>query len=155
MQVVLLADVQNGYASQWIRIANTQGVEDIHIGDCFREQGFGKGAEELKVAGVDISPIGGFSKLFVDRGGNATQPEVHRLGCVFEMVAIAPPVHEPGLHDSDTDRLLRRPAGEGVVTMDVPANSIREQAAGRGRGRPPGSKNKPKPELVEMPAGFE
>src|SRR5665213_19760 len=89
MELVLLADVQNGYGSSWIRIANTAGVEDIHIGDCFREQGFGKGAEEFKVAGVDISKVGGFSKLFVDRGANATQPEVHRLGCVFEMVSIA------------------------------------------------------------------
>src|SRR5665213_1505054 len=89
MELVLLADVQNGYGSSWIRIANTAGVEDIHIGDCFREQGFGKGAEEFKVAGVDISKVGGFSKLFVDRGANATQPEVHRLGCVFEMVGIA------------------------------------------------------------------
>jgi len=133
MELVLLADVQNGYASSWIRIANTAGVEDIHIGDCFREQGFGKGAEELKVAGVDISPVGGFSKLFVDRGANATQPEVHRLGCVFEMVSIA----------------------VGPSTVSPAFDSIREQAAGRGRGRPPGSKNKPKPERVEMPVGFE
>ena len=141
MELVLLADVQNGYGSSWIRIANTAGVEDIHIGDCFREQGFGKGAEELKVAGVDISKVGGFSKLFVDRGANATQPEVHRLGCVFEMVGIAPAVE--------------------LVVTDVtnytapPSYSIHEQAAGTPRrGRPAGSKNKPKAEPVETLAGF-
>jgi hypothetical protein len=88
MELVLLADVQGGYGSQWIRIANTQGVAEIKIGDCFREQGFGQGSEELKVAGVDISPVGGASKIFVDRGANATQPMTHRLGAVMEQVGV-------------------------------------------------------------------
>src|ERR1700674_894027 len=91
MELVLLHDLQNSFASNWIRIANTSGVEEIQIGDAFREQGFGHGAEELKVAGVDISKVGGASRLFMDRAANNTQPEVHRLGCVFELVRIAPP----------------------------------------------------------------
>lgn len=88
MDIVLLADVQSGFGSQWVRIANTAGVKEIKIGDCFREQGFGEGSEEFKVAGVDISPIGGASKIFVDRGANATPPMTHRLGAVMEQVRV-------------------------------------------------------------------
>jgi hypothetical protein len=147
MELVLLADVQNGYGSQWIRIANTAGVGEIQIGDCFREQGFGPGAEELKVAGIDISRVGGASKLFVDRAANATQPEIHRLGCVFDHVRIEP---EPVTLDASNFTALPSYEIDHVQHGDI---TIRQQS--RGRGRPPGSKNKPKPERVEMPVGFE
>lgn len=88
MELVLLGDIQNGYASNWARIANTAGVAEIQIGDRFREQGFGQGAEELEVAGIDISVVGGASRLFFNRAANATQPEVHRLGAVLLQVGI-------------------------------------------------------------------
>src|SRR5437868_13868633 len=88
MELVLLQDFQNSFASDWMRVANTSGLKDIQIGDRFREQGFGAGAEELEVDGLGLSEVGGLSRLHVIRGANATKPEVHRLGAVFIQVGI-------------------------------------------------------------------
>jgi hypothetical protein len=135
-----------------VRIANTHGVADIHIGDRFREQGFGPGAEELEVAGVNISQVGGASQLFFNRAANATKPEVHRLGAVFNQVGIkvgaaVDPAYQP----------LRETVGVTDATNFTapPAYSVSEEVVPpkRGRGRPPGSKNRPKAE-VAFPTGF-
>jgi hypothetical protein len=162
MELVFLQDVQGGYASNWARIANTEGVKDIHIGDRFREQGFGPGAEELEVAGVDISPIGGASRLFFNRAANATQPEVHRLGAVFLQVGIKPAAVDPAYQPLRETVLV----GSAANFTDTPANgsasaeslpapegTTEPLVAPRKRGRPPGSKNKAKEE-VAFPAGF-
>ena len=152
MELVLLADYQNSFASNWCRVANTAGVNDIHIGDRFREQGVGQGGEELEVAGVDISPVHGFSRLFFNRGANATKPEVHRLGAVFEQVGIKALVVDPAYQPlretvNVTDATnFTAPPSFTVETVDVPLK--------RGRGRPPGSKNKAKEEVV-LPVGFQ
>lgn len=95
MELVLLADCQNSYAAQWIRVASTAGLKDVRIGDRFREQGFGPGSEEFQVDGIDISPVSGASKLFVIRAANATQPMTHRLGAVLEQVGIATKAVDP------------------------------------------------------------
>src|SRR6202171_3607896 len=95
MDLVLLHDLQSSFASNWARIANTAGTKDIQIGDRFREQGFGAGAEELEVAGVDISPIGGASRLFFNRAANATQPMTQRLGAVLAQVGIKATTTDP------------------------------------------------------------
>lgn len=162
MELVLLADCQSSFASSWQRVANTQGIKDIHIGDRFREQGFGVGAEELEVAGVDISPVGGFSRLYFNRGGNATKPEVHRLGAVFEQVGIEGAEHElagvavtantsaaisiTNVQTNGSASAEVSPPSEGTTEPLVPLK--------RGRGRPPGSKNKTKQEVV-LPVGFQ
>ena len=170
MILCLLQDVQSSFASNWARVANLPGLADIHIGDRFREQGVGPGGEELEVAGVDISPVGGFSRLFFNRGANATQPEVHRLGAVLEPVGIlvrpiGPPIdggtfqpieiiNVPSAAHSITNSPTNGsasaeslPPPEGVKTEPlVPLK--------RGRGRPAGSKNKAKQEVV-LPVGFQ
>jgi hypothetical protein len=166
MDLVLLQDIQGGYASNWARIANTAGVKDIHIGDRFREQGFGPGAEELEVAGSEISPIGGASRLFFHRAANATQPMPHRLGAVLEQVGVKPaavdPAYQPlretvsvasgsGLNLSNT--LANGSASAATVPASEAVASEPLASPKRGRGRPPGSKNKAKEE-VAFPAGF-
>jgi hypothetical protein len=161
MELVLLGDIQNGYASNWARIANTDGVADIKIGDRFREQGFGQGAEELEVAGVDISPIGGASRLFFNRAANATQPEVHRLGAVLLPVGMprAEPTQHPEQVKADTVLLTHLeiiPENFGRSKDNATAMRVPEDAQvplKRGRGRPKGSKNVRKGE-VAFPTGF-
>jgi len=152
MELVVLHDVQNAFNSTWVRVANTQGISDIHIGDRFREQGFGPGAEELEVAGINISAVGGASQLFFNRAANATKPEVHRLGAVFHMVGMGKPATVDPAYQP-----LRETVGVGsaVNLSDAPTNgtSSAEVAPKRGRGRPPGSKNRAKP-TVEFPPGF-
>src|SRR5438105_4462002 len=81
MQLVLLQDMVSSYAANWGRVANTEGIERIQIGDCFKEQGT---YEELRVAGIDISPVGGASRIYFERCANATQPQTHRIGAVLE-----------------------------------------------------------------------
>jgi hypothetical protein len=163
MELVFLQDVQGGYASNWARIANTEGVKDIKIGDRFREQGFGPGAEELEVAGVDISPIGGASRLFFNRAANATQPEVHRLGAVFfpvflkatmtsdiEIVVVSNPLSEYEIKPGGSRVTAEIVNGTDAVNVTGPEPAL---VTKRGRGRPAGSKNKAKDE-VAFPAGF-
>jgi hypothetical protein len=159
MELVLLSDFQKSYASDWMRVANTSGLSDVHIGDRFREQGFGAGAEELEVDGLGISEVGGLSRLHVIRAANATQPETHRLGAVFLQVGIKPAAVDPAYQplretingtdaiviSSDSSSTNRE---EGVVvSATAPLVSLKR------RGRPPGSKNK-KTEEVAFPAGF-
>jgi hypothetical protein len=172
VELVLLGDIQNGYASNWARIANTTGVSEIQIGDRFREQGFGAGAEELEVAGIDISVVGGASRLFFNRAANATQPEVHRLGAVLLRVGIkAEELSQEDAIMADIKQhwtnAVAAPVVDGkVVTVDekqelVRAALVTASAASseplvplkRGRGRPKGSKNKAHKE-VAFPAGF-
>lgn len=161
MELVLLQDVQNSFSSGWIRVANTSGLNDVHIGDRFREQGFGPGAEELEVAGVNISPVGGLSQLFVNRGGNATKPEVHRLGAVLEQVGIKV---EGYVHNGDplvnatsavavTNQPTNGSASADAVPVEASSTEPLVDLKKRRRGRPPGSKNKSKTE-VELPVGF-
>jgi hypothetical protein len=161
VELVLLADFQKSYASDWMRVANTEGVKDIRIGDRFREQGFGAGAEELEVDGLGISEVGGLSRLHVIRAANATQPEVHRLGAVFLQVGIKAAVIDP------TYQPLREIINgtDAVVVTSEPFAGLPERlqstagtpeamvAMKRGRGRPKGSKNVVKEE-VAFPAGF-
>lgn len=164
MELVILQDVQNAFGSNWARIANTSGVQNIHIGDRFREQGFGPGAEELEVAGVDISPVGGLSRLFFNRGANATKPEVHRLGAVFEQVGIKlepvavtavtsaaisvtnQPTNGSASADAQVAPATTTTSDEGTTEPLVPLK--------KRRGRPPGSRNKTKAEEVSLPVGF-
>ena len=160
MILCILQDVQSSFASNWARVANLPGLADIHIGDRFREQGVGPGGEELEVAGVDISPVGGFSRLFFNRGANATKPDVHRLGAVFEQVGIKALVVDPAyqplretINGTDAVAVTAEPFSEGVIVKmaGAPDEFI---PAKRGRGRPPGSKNKARDE-VKLPVGFE
>lgn len=177
MELVLLGDIQNGYASNWARIANTSGVAEIQIGDRFREQGFGQGAEELEVAGIDISVVGGASRLFFNRAANATQPEVHRLGAVLLQVGIkaesngVPVFVGQTVSNSPLAEVVEfhPPSREEVIAevakIDPPlAAALSETATNggepgplaplkRGRGRPKGAKNKAKEE-VAFPPGF-
>ena len=136
MELVLLGDIQGGYGSNWYRVANTEGVSEIQIGDRFREKGYGPGSEELEVAGVDISVVGGFSRIFFNRAANATQPEVHRLGAV--------------LLPTSADNLLL--AANGFSRSETQTESLVVPSKPR-RGRPPGSRNKSKQE-VSFPTGF-
>lgn len=156
MELVLLGDIQNGYASNWARIANTEGVDKIQIGDRFREQGFGQGAEELEVAGLDISPVGGASRLFFNRAANATQPEVHRLGAVLLPVAVIPAQVERNLASTTTAIAVTNQPTNGSAPADAtlledPPESLVPLT--RRRGRPKGSKNKLHKE-VRFPTGF-
>src|SRR2546426_6135279 len=89
MQLVLLQDMVSSYAANWARVANSEGIERIQIGDCFKEQGT---YEELKVAGIDIPPVGGASRLYFERCANATQPQTHRIGAVLEPTMTAEPI---------------------------------------------------------------
>jgi hypothetical protein len=195
VELVLLGDLQSGYSQTWARVANTEGVHDIQIGDRFREQGFGPGAEELEVAGVDISQVGGASRVFVIRAANATQPEVHRLGAVFLQVGIKPKAEatvevEPILETPGrkVDEVPLSPAStvapvtaeelgwyplepdEAVAiessldhngsnatshTASVESQTEPLVALKRKRGRPIGSRNKPRVEEVALPAGFD
>jgi hypothetical protein len=179
MELVFLSDMQLSFASNWQRVANTAGVKDITIGDRFREQGFGPGAEELEVAGIELSPIGGLSRLFFNRGANATKPDVHRLGCVFEQVGIKPAAVDPAYQPpretiNGTDALVIAAEAtvddsERMIAALPPDQRLGPPWAGippelgpgletvppvkRGRGRPPGSKNK-KTEEIKLPVGF-
>lgn len=177
MELVLLQDVQSSFGSNWARVANTSGVREIQIGDRFREQGFGPGAEELEVAGVDISPVGGMSRLFFNRGGNATKPEVHRLGAVLEQVGIKVLALEvtqsvttvsdslvngkpiPLINKSEATAVTNQPTNGSASAVPVIASADDEPlvpVAKRRRGRPPGSKNRTKAQTeVALPAGFE
>lgn len=168
MELVILQDVVASFSSNWLRVANTAGLNSVQIKDRFREQGFGEGAEELEVEGIDISPVGGASRIFFRRAANNTQAEVHKLGCVFLQTYPVPPLLQP----IDANNALVNTgwhipistvnaAASGITVSDVQVNTavgIAEPeepefitAGGtqyanpkRGRGRPPGSKNKPK-----------
>lgn len=160
MELVLLADVQNGYGSTWIRIANTTGVSAIGIGDRFREQGFGAGAEEFEVDGVDISPVGGLSRLHVIRGAGATQPMTHRLGAVFEQVNARELVFASDVLTNATSAVsvTNQPTNgsASAEALSPPPEGVRTEPLvplKRGRGRPKGSRNKTKQEVV-LPVGF-
>lgn len=139
MELVLLQDVQSGYGSGWVRIANTEGVHQIQINDRFREQGFGQGAEELEVAGIDISPVGGLSKLYVNRGAGATQPEIHRLGAVFYPISVAQ-TSQPEVAAVDAEPV----APVVVTTPSTGTTATSDFVPLPKRGRPLGSKNKPR-----------
>ena len=158
MELVLLADLQNSFASDWIRVANTSGLKDVHIGDRFREQGQGAGLEELEVDGLGISDVGGLSRLHVIRGGNATQPMTHRLGAVLEQVGIAAKEVDPAYQPlretiNGTQAYVVTVSDQTVGDSLVDGKPIEAIQPKRGRGRPPGSKNKAKEE-VAFPAGF-
>jgi hypothetical protein len=174
VELVLLSDFQKSYASDWMRVANTSGLGDVHIGDRFREQGFGAGAEELEVDGLQISDVGGLSRLHVIRAANATQPETHRLGAVFLQVGIKPAAVDPAyqplreiMNGTDAVGMTATNGGEPMPDIEGPtenteAEPIDPYSLGmeapiepvkRGRGRPPGSKNK-KTEEIKLPVGF-
>ena len=169
MELVLLSDFQKSYASDWMRVANTSGLKNVQIGDRFREQGFGAGAEELEVDGLGISDVGGLSRLHVIRAANATQPETHRLGAVFLQVGIKPAAVDPAYQPL---RETVNGTDAAVITMGdvfgaeqfanpehaalpvvISSERIAVEGTPRKRGRPPGSKNKAKEE-VAFPAGF-
>jgi hypothetical protein len=207
MELVLLQDLQSSYASGWARVANSSGLGDVQIGDRFREQGFGPGSEEMEVAGLNISAVGGASQLFFNRAANATQPMVHRLGAVMLQVGIK--TEEAAAERTQQDERSEPPREVSAMTPTAPAPVTAESlgwyplepdeavaleptldhnggdAAGltftinaaasataprvpvdaqeplvalkRKRGRPIGSRNKPKAEIKEevaLPAGF-
>ena len=153
MELVLLQDVQNSFASNWARVANTSGLSDIQIKDRFREQGFGAGHEELEVEGVDISKVGGFSRLYFRRAANATQPEVHRLGAVFEQVGIAAEGYAKFQLQPDSTLQSEAAAVPEVIQETASSNAASAFAPLKKRGRPIGSKNKAKE--APLPVGFE
>lgn len=96
IEVVLLQDVMATFASNWYRIANTDGVEDIRIGDVFREKGSGEGAEEIRVEAVDISAVAGSSRLLVNRAHNRVAPQSYRMGAVLYQLARSASVEPEG-----------------------------------------------------------
>lgn len=168
MQIVILSDLVGSYLSTWVRLANTAGYDQIKPGDRFREQGFGEGCEELEVDGVDFSPVGGASRLHVIRAGNNTRVEVHRAGMVFEQIfnsrvpleVAYQPLRERLANGSDAAAVSNQPENGISESVHVQSPEGREapdlitaggtqyaNPAKRGRGRPPGSKNKPKPPL--------
>ncbi len=165
MELVLLQDVYSSYAANWARVANTSGIDRIQIGDRFREQGVGPGGEELEVAGISLSPVGGVSKIFFNRCANVTQPGLHRLGAVLEQVGISvqtEPLHngieeavsltvEPAQVEAtkekvtDAERLLIASMAMQNRSLTIAEEIVEELVpAYRGRGRPRGSKNKTK-----------
>lgn len=91
LEVVLLQDVMASFATNWHRIATTEGVDTIKIGDVFREKGAGPGAEEIKVEALDLSPIPGGSRLLINRSHNRVSPQSYRLGAVLQRVETAVP----------------------------------------------------------------
>jgi hypothetical protein len=153
VELVLLQDVQGGYGSNWYRVAKTEGVDQIKVGDRFREQGFGQGAEELEVGGIDISVVGGASRLYFIRAANATQPEVHRLGAVLLPTYSKAAERELVLAGAVSNQLTN---GSASAEMGPPVEDMPESLVvptKRRRGRPPGSRNKAKTE-AEFPTGF-
>jgi hypothetical protein len=150
VELVLLQDVQGGYGSNWYRVAKTEGVEQIKVGDRFREQGFGQGAEELEVGGIDISVVGGASRLYFIRAANATQPEVHRLGAV-----LLPTYSKAAERELVLAGAVSNQPTNGSASAEAP--EVRTESlvvpTKRRRGRPPGSRNKAKTE-AEFPTGF-
>lgn len=163
-EIVALQDMVATYSSGWLKIANTQGHDHIQIKDRFREQGFGDGAEELEVEGVDFSPIGGASRIFVRRAANNTKAETHKLGCVFLQTNQAGPITiGPGMPPvflTESGGLANANYPATSVTMNNGAVGLAEpddipdtivaggteyaNPAKRGRGRPKGSLNKSK-----------
>lgn len=146
MEIVILDNMVATYAGNWVRVANTAGYDRIQIHDRFREQGFGEGAEEIEVEGVDFSPIGGASRLFVRRAANNTKAEIHKSGVVmlqtFPYVIegdakFAPDVFDQRLGPGGADKVYQA-VSEAMATVEPK----------RGRGRPKGSPNKPKQPLV-------
>jgi hypothetical protein len=150
VELVLLQDIQGGYGSNWYRVAKTEGVEQIKVGDRFREQGFGQGAEELEVGGIDISVVGGASRLYFIRAANATQPEVHRLGAV-----LLPTYSKAAERELVLAGAVSNQPTNGSASAEAP--EVRTESlvvpTKRRRGRPPGSRNKAKTE-AEFPTGF-
>jgi hypothetical protein len=151
MELVLLQDVVASYGSLWIRVANTQGHEGIQMHDRFREKGFGEGAEELEIEGVDISPVSGASRIFFRRAANNTRAEVHRLGAVMQLVG-SPTSIAYGPSIDIRDNVLLTDIAQVVVKQlpEIPEGLVTPPIK-RGRGRPPGSKNKPKAPLQSRP----
>lgn len=157
-ELVLLQDVVASYGSLWVRIANTQGHDQIKMHDRFREQGFGEGAEELEIEGVDFSPVSGASRVFVRRAANNTRAEVHRMGAVMQRVAtervnisavvaevLYPTANGSASADAQVAPAITTTSVEGI--MDEPLVTLPK----RGRGRPKGARNKPKPQLQSRP----
>lgn len=103
MEVVILTDMMNSYATTWVRIANTQGIAEIKMGDEFREFGTGEAGERFKIEGIDLSPIPGSSRLYLLRGHRVTQPQSHRAGAVLQPLTMAAPVQATGLLDDDPE----------------------------------------------------
>lgn len=160
MEIVLLGDVVASYGSLWCRVANTQGLSAIAIKDRFREQGFGEGAEELEVEGIDLSIVSGASRLFFRRAANNTKAEVHRLGSVMIQTNAPPAPLLITASNASTGGATYTNFGyttngsasqdervtSAVKTSDEGTTEPLEspQAVKRGRGRPKGSKNRPK-----------
>lgn len=160
MEIVILDNMVATYAGNWVRIANAQGYDRIQIHDRFREQGFGEGAEEIEVEGVDFSPIGGASRLFVRRAANNTKAEIHKSGVVMLQtnvereanVAAVMEVQAAGANPIPLHNLSVA-SGAGMTwgvnnTATASTTAMVEEPAKRGRGRPKGSPNKPKQPLV-------
>lgn len=169
MQLVILKDAVAGYATLWLPVANTDDLDQIKIGDRFRAKGFGEGAEVLNVEAIDPSIIPGASRIFFNRGFGGTAVETHRLGQVFirlnetsdKHVVLAagdPPVT---VRNGDTVTfppytmsISREDAEDMGLASVTPASEQTERVleanpltAKRGRGRPPGSRNKPRQPL--------
>lgn len=162
-EVVILEDMVAGYNTTWARVANTTGSDKIKPGDEFREQG---ALEEFRVEATAFSPIPGASKLFLQRGHHSTRPEVHKTGAVLMQLNIVAAAANGRLAESAIATPL---AGTTAVTVSTQAQNtavgiaerepdpdpleafVNPQVIKRGRGRPAGSKNKPK-QTMQPPA---
>jgi hypothetical protein len=94
LEITVLRDVVAAYGTLWVPISNSHGIDQIKIGDEFRENGTGEAGEIVAVEALDLSPVPGASRLYFRRGEHATRVETHRLGAVFtrlekEPVAVA------------------------------------------------------------------
>jgi hypothetical protein len=152
MELILLNDVVASYGSLWLRVANSRDLPQVKIHDRFREQGFGEGAEELEVEGIDLSPVSGASRIFVRRAANNTKAEVHRLGAVMMQVNQDSVEVIREIREQRTEQLLSNGSASAEELVTVEGSTEPLLSPKRGRGRPKGAKNKPKPPLTRVPA---
>lgn len=166
MEVVILDDMVATFNTTWVRIANTTGAEQIKVGDEFQEAG---ALEEFKVEATSFSPVPGASRLRLLRAHHSTKAEVHKAGGVLRQIGQtlvigpgAPPIFLDSLNynASDAINVTDNPTNGSASAVENPSEAVASESlvpdtilvsgteypnpAKRGRGRPPGAKNKPK-----------
>lgn len=147
MEVVLLDDMIATFNTTWARIANTTGADQIKVGDEFQEVG---ALEQFQVEAVSPSPVPGASRLRLLRAHHSTRPEVHKAGAVLRSTSTRsePMAVQASTATNHTDLLAN---GSASAVDNLNEGTTDPLATKRGRGRPPGAKNKPKAPM-QVPA---
>jgi len=149
VEIVLLDDLVASHNTVWVRLANTTGHDQIKPGDEFKEVG---ALEEFSIEATSFSPVPGASRLRLLRAHHSTKPEVHKAGAVLARTNDTSTVGAwpgPVLLDAEQNGSAEAPAilvePEAEIPEYITAGGTQyANPAKRGRGRPPGSKNKPK-----------